>query len=862
MGRERLQFRPGVNTQMTETANQAGISESNLVRWRQGLLERMGGWQRLTGDRCAGYVRAMHAYRDTDNVDTLLLGTDGGAQIYDGQISDISLVASDPSLTPPWYTFTAGNTTVTVTSTAHGMSVNDTIQIPMLTGGGPDGIKGTNRTSGTANDMNDCVWASSLSLFVAVGASGTILTSPTGTTWTPRTSGVATDLNRIAWNGTRLVAVGASGVVRYSTDGSTWNGATSGVSTTLRGVVWSGSLFIAVGDNGTVIESSDGITWTDRTFVSTDDLYGVAWGASIFVAVGQTDGGAAVIYSSPTGTTWTSRTSSTTDGLRDVAFGVSTFVAGGVNGSITKSTNGTSWSSATSNFTTGTIRKILFSTDQFVLLGNGGGLVTSEDGTSFIAHGSEISTNVYGAGASGTLMVWTGAGGGIRTVPTDSKNTLKIPANFYTVLGVTDANTFTFTAPTAAAVTGTQGGYPPLYAVNFPGAHNTGRIRVYLRNHGYGPGDTHNVYFQVTLTGPDIVLLGSYVVVSVPNSYCFEIDSAQVSFIPTYVAEYENGGSGSLRRYSSLTIPNTWSVDNFGKYGLYNPQGGGIYVYTPPIPADRAVVAVTVANSPRFNTGMFVAMPQAQIIAYGSETVIGSGTLDPLLVRWTDTGDFTVWTASITNQAGSYRLSNGSRIVGAIQAPQAALLWTDIGLWTMQYVGGDSIYSFLSVATGCGLIAQKGAVTQGSVTYWMGNLSFFTFGQAGGVQPLECTVRDWVFNRIDRTRLDKLHAGSITATNEVWWFFASTEGTGEVDSYVKYNTLERIWDYGYLIRTSFIDDNVFGYPLAPTITSVSSSTSSDTMLTMILWTVPSSRAAMPSLAAASTLCSSTRSCQT
>ena len=283
-------------------------------------------------------------------------------------------------------------------------------------------------------------------------------------------------------------------------------------------------------------------------------------------------------------------------------------------------------------------------------------------------------------------------------------------------------------------------------------------------------------------------------------------------------------GSTTLQLYGTQASfdPNTpgtglvWTVDNFGNYGLFCQAGGPIYLYTPP--PNSTISLANISTGPQVNAGMFVAMPQAQIIAFGSESVLGSGTQDPLLVRWCDAGDQTDWVASTTNQAGSFHLSRGSKCVGGTQAPQTTLIWTDIDLWSMAYVGQPLIYDFTIIGSGCGLISLQARCSQGRNTYWMGQKSFWVFGDYG-VQQIECPLWDYVFPDLDLSNSEKCFAASNSSAGEIMFFFPSKSGgIGECDSYVKYNVLEQLWDPGRLQRSAWVDETVFGAPLGADLT--------------------------------------------
>jgi hypothetical protein len=211
-------------------------------------------------------------------------------------------------------------------------------------------------------------------------------------------------------------------------------------------------------------------------------------------------------------------------------------------------------------------------------------------------------------------------------------------------------------------------------------------------------------------------------------------------------------------------------------------------------------------------------MPEQILMAYGSSP--DGGMIDPLLVRWCDQSDFTDWQPTATNQAGSFRLSRGNRIVGGVQAPVGALLWTDIDVWNVTYIGFPLVFGFLQIGSNCGLIAQKALTVLGSIPYWMSDHGFFQLTQAGAAQ-IPCSVWDKVFLDLDEANSDKCIAGSDYHFSEVWFFYPSKSGgSGEIDSYVKYNVAENEWDYGQatpeqanaMARTAWTDQNKNNFP--------------------------------------------------
>lgn len=264
-------------------------------------------------------------------------------------------------------------------------------------------------------------------------------------------------------------------------------------------------------------------------------------------------------------------------------------------------------------------------------------------------------------------------------------------------------------------------------------------------------------------------------------------------------------GRGPYGYGQGPTIPfylRQWSLDNWGEIGIANPQNGPIYQWQPPVAYNNRATVVTVA--PAFSTAVLVAMPQQQLVSLGSD---GGAFQDPLLVKWSDVSDYsspTSWTPLATNQAGSFRIPSGSRIVGAFTGSLQILIWTDIELWSMVYEQPPFVYGFNKIATGCGLIALRATAELGGQIVWASHKGLFQFnGQS--VSPLPCAVWDFFYNNKDAAYDNAITAGPNSDFNELGIYFPTLGSTGENTSYIKYNTVSNVWDYGTLTRSAWID---------------------------------------------------------
>jgi hypothetical protein len=183
---------------------------------------------------------------------------------------------------------------------------------------------------------------------------------------------------------------------------------------------------------------------------------------------------------------------------------------------------------------------------------------------------------------------------------------------------------------------------------------------------------------------------------------------------------------------------------------------------------------------------------------------------DPLLVRWSDQDNPWEWVPETTNQSGEQRLANGSVIVTAINTRQEILVWTDTAIYSMQYLGPPYVYGINLLMDNLSIASQNAAITVNNVTYWMGVDRFYQY--SGRVETLACTLRQFVFGRINKNQLQQIQCGSNEGFNEIWWFYPS-DNSPINDSYVVYNHLENLWYYGTISRTAWVDTQLQDYPL-------------------------------------------------
>ena len=400
-----------------------------------------------------------------------------------------------------------------------------------------------------------------------------------------------------------------------------------------------------------------------------------------------------------------------------------------------------------------------------------------------------------------------------------SANTYKIFAT--NVLGQPDYATSTTTT--------TPYGLVPQFATT----NLSSSVTVTLANHDYFPGATFPVLVATTVGG--ITFYGNYTVLSVTtNTFVITAQNKASSTTTGYmnsgnahyvyyigigplpagtgygVGGYGRGGYGT--GIPPIAITGTpinatdWTLDNWGQILIANPKGDPIFQWDPTSGNPTAQIIV---NAPSTNQGAFVAMPQRQIVAWGSTF---TGISDPLLIRWCDVENYDQWIPALTNQAGSYRIPKGSRVIQCIQAAQQGLVWTDLGVWAMQYVGQPYIYQFNELGTGCGLIGEKSATSMGGIVYWMGQSQFYRMS-GSGPEPIRCPIWDVIFQDLDTDRYDKIRIAANSRFGEISWYYPTKSNGGEVSHYVKYNVILDQWDFGSLARTAWINESVLGPPI-------------------------------------------------
>jgi hypothetical protein len=253
-----------------------------------------------------------------------------------------------------------------------------------------------------------------------------------------------------------------------------------------------------------------------------------------------------------------------------------------------------------------------------------------------------------------------------------------------------------------------------------------------------------------------------------------------------------------------------WSLDNFGEDLIATVLDGGTFIKDLSGAIDARATALS--NAPTASRFSLVSTDTRHLMIFGTETTIGNtATQDDLLFRFSDREDATDYTPVATNEAGSLRISDGSRIVGAVKSSGQILVWTDTSLHGVQFVGTPFTFGLRQLGANCGLIAQHAAIEINGRSYWMSDNSFYMYD--GVVKKMPCSVQDYVFDDLSYTNKADIACGINTAFNEIIWYYPSANAT-QIDRAVAYNYLENTWYTVNLGRTTWLGAYVYEQPIA------------------------------------------------
>jgi len=274
---------------------------------------------------------------------------------------------------------------------------------------------------------------------------------------------------------------------------------------------------------------------------------------------------------------------------------------------------------------------------------------------------------------------------------------------------------------------------------------------------------------------------------------------------------WSSGTWGTASSASDVVlVGRNWSLDNFGEDLIATVLDGGTFIWD--TSAGTGTRATALSNAPTASRFSLVSTDTRHLLIFGTETTIGStGTQDDLFFRFSDREDATDFTPVATNEAGSLRISDGSKIVGAVKSAGQILVWTDTSLHGIQFVGTPFTFGLRQLGANAGLIAQHAAIEVNGIAYWMSDDAFYLYD--GVVKKMPCSVQDFVFDDLSYTNRNDIAVGLNTAYNEIIWYYPSANAT-QIDRAVAYNYLEGTWYTLSLGRTTWLGAYVYEKPIA------------------------------------------------
>ena len=297
----------------------------------------------------------------------------------------------------------------------------------------------------------------------------------------------------------------------------------------------------------------------------------------------------------------------------------------------------------------------------------------------------------------------------------------------------------------------------------------------------------------------------------------YQINVGTNNYVPAVGYSYSTWSSGLWSGGGALSFAGQlrlYSQDNFADDLVFCPRNGGIYYWDESVGAGTRAKALSAlagaSDAPTAALQVMVSQVDKHVIAIGSNP-IGSASIDPMLVRWSDDETAADWTPTAINSAGGVVLSNGSTIVSGIKTRQEILIFTDTSLYAMRFSGAPYVFSFSVVGENISLMGPHAAINRDGAVFFMDRVGFYVY--QGSVQPLECSVYNHVFSNLDLSQAHKTFAAVNPDNSEVSWYYQSMDGD-DVDRYVTYNYQDNIWTVGTFDRAAWIHAPTKDYPLA------------------------------------------------
>ena len=390
--------------------------------------------------------------------------------------------------------------------------------------------------------------------------------------------------------------------------------------------------------------------------------------------------------------------------------------------------------------------------------------------------------------------------------------------------------------------------------VTFAATNGSSTITATDSNHGAVVNDFVTYSGAATLGGlvTAAVLNQEYQIATVPSAgtYTFAAKDTDGDEVTANSSDSGNGGSSVVGAYQinvglDETVPGTgwgagiwsrgtwgsdapltdaslllriWTHDNYGEDLLLNVRDGGIYYWD--TSANKATYARAVALSavsgaddttPTVAKNVVVSDRDRHVIAFGCDPENDIGDQDPLLIRFSHQATVTTWESTSLNTAGSLRLGSGSEIITALETREQMIIFTDVSLHSMQFLGPPFTYGIGLISENITIISPLAAKAANDFVFWMGVEDFYVYD--GRVQKLPCAIKSYIFNDMNLYQKEKIFAALNSSFNEIWWFYPSADSDAN-DRYVIYNHVDQAWSYGTMARSAWLDRGITNYPLA------------------------------------------------
>jgi|11BtaG_2_1085332.scaffolds.fasta_scaffold00365_3 hypothetical protein len=926
----KLQFRPGINRDLTSYTNEGGWRDCDKVRFRLGYPEKIGGWEKYSSSTYLGSARSLHNWVALDGANYLGVGTNLKYYIEEGQsFNDITPIRSTTSLGEVTFAATNGSSIITVTDANNGSNQGDFVTFSNAQGLGGNItaplLNKEHQITGVVDSNSYQITVSATANSSDTGAGGDGVGTVTSAGTAVASTGIGTASKAAIGTGLGLVSFlnpSGTGIGTFTISGaSTGSDTTTAVVQTSSSGTGTSAEFTVVASSGdytvTATSLGSGYAVGDTILIEGQNIGGVKETNDLTLTITGLQGSSAG-EASHTGEAQTATSGSGsgaaftvgTDGEGGYSVLITTVGSGyAVGDTVTIAGSGIGGSSPANDLVLTVVRLSGSSADTTAELYND----VDQSATSGSGSGAKFTVIADGSGNYTVAVTTIGSGYAINDTVTIAGTSLNgtSPANDI-VLTVTGLTSVTYSNVTQSATSGSGSGasfditrngsgvyivdsvvliglgYAINDTITIPGASlggttpaNNCTITVASLSHptiadyqlnvgldttvggvGWGAGlwggttnaalsttaaeaiDNSETDIDVTsatgivagdtiLIDQELILVGGVstnTLTGCTRAQSGTVAEAHVSGSIVLLAvgneEVDNdffgwgiAASGGLTTEVELR---TYSQDNFGEDLIINPRNAGLFYWDRTTGTSSRAVALntkagTKTSIPTIAKQVLVSDQDRHVIAFGADPIggvndiNGTGVQDPLLIRFADQEDPLQWYPLATNTAGDLRLGAGSTFIQAVETKREILVWTDTALHSMRFIGPPFTFGIQQLASGITIASANAAIASEDFVFWMGIDSFFVY--AGQTSQLPCTVKDKVFGDFNLSQIQKVASGVNSEFSEVTWFYPSADSE-ENNKYVTYNYLEKVWTFGSIARTAWLDRGTRTFPLA------------------------------------------------